>query len=277
MKFIKKLGVTCATITMMVSMTSNAGTVATETMTTALLDNYVGADGNSPSTIDAIGGSDYNIDSMTVEKTASGQVTVKVSSAFISHNTSSRYDLGDLFIMDADHYTQADQCSASDTRLGCNESSHRSTSNTVKTSNQWEYAFDLGSERDTNGVNESGELRDIAGTGHTGYINDVIQTEKLGGHRGWQVIMAQNAPDSKDTGTWNSDVGNDILTMTFNISNTTLINATQLAFRWQMTCANDIIEVVTNFKNTTSVPEPSALLLMLLAGFGLFSSRRQKV
>lgn len=273
MKFITKLGVTCATITMLASTVSYAGTVPVG----ALLDNYIGADGNSQSTQDAIGGSNYDVEWMTVDNSVSGQLTVKVKSAFVSHNTSSGYDLGDLFIMDAKNYTKAAKCSDGSGNIGCNESSHKTTSNTVKSTNEWEYAFDLGGERDTNGVDENGHLRDIENTGNTAYSHDVIKTGKNGSHRGWQVIMSENDPTSKGKGKWSSDVGKDILTMTFDISNTSLMGAAQLALRWQMTCANDIIEVVTNFKKSgTSVPEPSSILLMLLAGFGLFASRQKK-
>jgi len=280
MKFITKMGVTCTTIAMMASTLSYAGTVPTETLTSMLTDNYIGADDNSVSTKDVIGGSDYDIEWMTVDKSVSGQLTVQVKTAFVSHNTSSYYDLGDLFIMDKDNYTKADECSDGSGNIGCNENSKRTTSNTVKSTNEWEYAFDLGGERYTNGVGEDGELRDIENTGNTSYTSDVIRTGKDGGHRGWQIKMVENTPTSVGSGKWTSDVGNDILTMTFDISHSSLMGAAQLALRWQMTCANDIIEVVTNFAtppgSPTSVPEPSTFLLMLLAGFGLFASRQKK-
>ena len=275
MKFITKLGVTCATITMMASTISYAGTVPVG----ALLDNYIGSDANSVSTQDVFGGSNYDVEWMTVDNSVAGELTVKVGSQFISHNTNSTYDLGDLFLMDAAKYTKAANCADGSGNIGCNENSKKTTTNTVKSSNKWEYAFDLGGERDTDGVNETGHLRDIANTGYTAFSDDVITTEKYGDHRGWQVIMSENSPTSKGSGTWNSDVDNDILTMTFDISNVpSLMNATQLALRWQMTCANDIIEVVTNFATSppAPVPEPTTLLLMSIAGFGLFASRQKK-
>jgi hypothetical protein len=266
---------------MMASTISYAGTVPVG----ALLDNYIGSDANSVSTQDVFGGPDYDVEWMTVDNSVSGELTVKVKSAFVSHNTSSTYDLGDLFLMDAAKYTQAANCSDGSGNIGCNENSQKNTYysdgsiKTVKSSNKWEYAFDLGGERDTDGVNETGHLRDIANTGYTAFSDDVITTEKFGDHRGWQVIMSENSPTSKGSGTWNSDVGNDILSMTFDISNVpSLMNATQLALRWQMTCANDIIEVVTNFATSppAPVPEPTTLLLMSIAGFGLFASRKKQ-
>jgi hypothetical protein len=278
MKFITKIGVACTTIAMMASTISYAGTVPTG----ALLDHYIGADGDSPETQDVFGGPDYDIEWMTVDNSVSGQLTVQVKTAFVSHNTSSYYDLGDLFIMDSSNYTKADECSSGSVEFGCNESSTTTTSNTKKSSNEWEYAFDLGWQRKTDGVGVAGELRDIANTGNTEFSSDVIDTYKDGGERGWQIIMSKNAPDSVGSGTWTSDVGNDILSMTFDISNTPLMGAAQLALRWQMTCANDIIEVVTNFGSggtgtgNTQVPEPSTFMLMLLAGFGLFASRKKK-
>ena len=278
MKFITKIGVTFATVAMMVSTATYAGTVPTN----ALFDNYVGADGGYQSTQDVYGGSNYDIEWMTVDKSDSGLLTVNIKSAFISHNTSSYYNLGDLFLMDADNYTQADACSDGSGRVGCNESSHQATYYTKKSTNEWEYAFDLGGNRGSNRVEQSGNLRDIANTGNTAYSSDIIETGKNGGHRGWQVIMSENDPNAVgDGGHWTTNTSTDILTMIFDISTTPLMQASQIALRWQMTCANDIIEVVTNFKgskpgDSASVPEPGTFMLMLLAGLGFFASRQKK-
>lgn len=275
MKFITKLSLACASIAMMASSLSYAGTVPAN----ALFDNYVGADGGNQSTQDVYGGANYDIEWMTVDRSVAGELTVQIKSAFISHNTSSYYDLGDLFIMDRDDYTEADQCSDGSGRVGCNESSHQATSDTKKSTNQWQYAFDLGGNRDSNRYNQHGNLRDIANTGYTSYSSDVIKTGESGGHRGWQVIMSKNAPSAVGSGGhWSTNTYSDILTMTFDISASTLMDAAQLAFRWQMTCANDIIEVVTGPKSgNTTVPEPGTLMLMLLAGLGLFASRQKQV
>lgn len=285
-----KVGLFCIFLgTVSASMTSIASTVATETLTSELYDNYIGADGDQVSTTDAYGGSGYDVEWMTVDKSVSGQLTVKVKSNFIS-NTSSGYRLGDLFIMDEANYTEAAACTGSGMsgKVGCNESSNSGVTNpVVQTGNEWEYAFDLGGGRDTNGLNktDSGDLRDIS-TGNVNYSDDVIDTSKDGGHRGWQIIMVENDPTAVEptggaSNIWSTNTNTDILTMTFDISGTTLMDAAQLALRWQMTCANDIIEVVTNFTTTspggsTSVPEPSTFLLMLLAGFGLFASKQKR-
>jgi hypothetical protein len=295
MKFITKIGVTCATtIALIASTTGYASTVATETLTSELYDNYIGADGNEVSSVDAYGGSGYDVNWMQVERTLAGVLTVKVNSNFIS-NTSSGYRLGDLFIMDEANYTEAAACTGAGMsgKVGCNESSNSNvTSPVVQTTNEWEYAFDLGGGRDTNGLNKtgSGDLRDISGSGNVNYSDDVIDTSKTGGHRGWQIIMVENDPNAVEptgglSNSWETTTNNNLLTMTFDISNTSLMDAAQLALRWQMTCANDIIEVVTNFTTSgggggggsTSVPEPSTFLLMLLAGFGLISYRQKKV
>lgn len=284
MKFITKLGVTCATVAMMASTMSHAGTVnpttPTETTTSWLHDNYIGADGNAVSTQDVYGGSNYNIEWMSVDKSVSGELTVQIKSDFVSHNTSSYYDFGDLFIMDADKYEAAADCTDGSGNVGCNESSHSSTSNVVQSKNEWQYAFDLGWQRKTNGSNVTGNLRDIENTGYTNFTDDVVSTYKDGGHRGWQIIETKNAPTSVGTGKWTSNVADDLLTMTFDISGTSLMDAAQLALRWQMTCANDIIEVVTNFVvkpgKPQPVPEPSTMILMLLAGFGLFAARKKQ-
>jgi hypothetical protein len=283
MKFITKIGVACTTIAMMASTFSYAGTVTSE----VLLDNYIGADRDEVSTVDSYGGDDYDIHSMQVSRTIdgnSGELSVTIDSNFISFNpTKSGIKLGDLFIMDIDNYNPATACDDGSGNVGCNENNKMNEGDTVKSQNVWEYAFDLGGNRNGlqgDGVNITGDLRDLS-TGSVAYSDDIITTYK-DHHRGWQAIMVQNTPDSvDDSGIWSTN-GN-LLTMTFDISNTSLMGAAQLALRWQMTCANDIIEVVTNFTTSggggggsTPVPEPSTLLLMLLAGFGLLASKHKK-
>jgi hypothetical protein len=78
MKFITKMGVMCTTIAMMSSTLSYAGTVPTETLTSELQDNYIGADGNQVSIQDIYGGSDYNIEWITVDKSVANELTVQV-------------------------------------------------------------------------------------------------------------------------------------------------------------------------------------------------------
>lgn len=289
MKLITKFGVVCATVAMAVSTVSFAGTVTT----TELNDQYIGAFGNYSSTKDYSpynSDANYDIHWMQVEKTINGNqgsLTVSVNSNFIAHNDNSSFSFGDLFIMDAAGYQKADACTDNEgnAAFGCNEYSEKttsgSTSNVSLSPNKWEYAFDLGgtssnsARNDSYVSNETGRLREID---QNNYNSQIISTTS---ERKWQAIVVSNNADRVGWGNWSTNVSDKLLTMTFDISGTALMDAAQLALRWQMTCANDIIEVVTNFKTPGSkpkpVPEPTTIALMLLAAFGFYASRKRKV
>lgn len=292
MKFIKKLGVTCATVALMVSSASYAGTVSSA----KLYDNYIGNSYGDYSRTDYMpnnSSAHYDTNWMTVDKSAQGILTVQIDSNFIGYD--SVFKLGDLFLMDGNNYQTADTCAGRTGRAGfrgCNEDSYD------KETNMWEYAFDLGLNLDSystknsesNYNNMSGTLRkintsanDVSAVGGK-YHDDVYTSSQLktenSGVRGWQIVDVKGS--AKDVGvfgnndSWSTDVKKQLLTMTFDISGTALMNTNQIALRWAMSCANDIIEVVANVKSGKSnpVPEPSTIVLMLLAGFGLFTARK---
>ena len=81
---------------------------------------------------------------------------------------------------------------------------------------------------------------------------------------------------------WNSawsnwSAGNGKVSFTFDVANTALATANQIAFRWTMSCANDIIEGLVSVRdpdNQVKVPEPQTLLLMLLGMAGIAYRRK---
>ena len=287
MKFINKLSAVCAALTVVASSLSYAGTVTT----TQLEDNYIGANGGKYYNVDYSPNdatANYDIHWMQVAKTINGNqgsLTVTINSNFVAYNNDSDYKFGDLFIMDAANYTQADACTDNKGKaaFGCNEYSvtpqGKHPHGAKESPNKWQYAFDLGWERKNSyadDINKNGQLKKID---QNNYANSLITTSS---NRKWQAIMVNdNAVNTVGNGSWNTNIASKLLTMTFDISGTSLMGAAQLALRWQMTCANDIIEVVTNFKSgnsgSTPVPEPGTLMLMLLAGVGLFSARKKMV
>ncbi|MBL4941955.1 MAG: PEP-CTERM sorting domain-containing protein [Colwellia sp.] len=291
MKFITKLSAMCAAITVIFSSMSYAGTVAS----TKLADNYIGANGGHSFNVDYTPNNvtaNYDTHWMKVFRTlnddGTGSLKVKIKSNFVSYNNESGYDFGDLFIMDAANYTLADACTDNkgNTAYGCNEYSVTPNGATphagVKESpNQWQYAFDLGDSRDRSyGKNDKqqGDLRELYQGAD--YKKSLITTSS---DRKWQAIkVSDNVLNANvgNGGKWWTKTNKDFLIMKFDITGTSLMTAAQLALRWQMTCANDIIEVVTNFKSgkpgPIPVPEPGTLMLMLLAGVGLFAARQKK-
>lgn len=288
MKFITKVGVTCATVAMMASTISHAGVVTTG----QLGDHYIGAYADQSSTSDYMptNNPNYNTHSMQVSRIINangnqGSLSVTVNSNFVGYN--SIYKLGDLFLMDGANYNTAASCidDTGATARGCSENSYTAGTN------KWEYAFDLGLDLDdstnnstSNYNNEDGQLRQIDTSGSvessgSAYHQSVNTASQLKGGRSWQIVDAKSSSAAVGAGggKWNTDVSSKLLTMTFDISGTSLMDADQIALRWAMSCANDIIEVVANLKApATSVPEPSTLLLMSLAGLGLLASRQKK-
>jgi len=299
MKFITKIGVACTTVAIMASTSSYAGTVVT---TGTLLDTYIGASANNTSTTDATPNSNYDILGMKVSRDISAKLlTVEVNSNFIGYNSS--FQLGDLFLMDEANYTAAASCK-NNTAFGCSENSYTSGTN------KWEYAFDLGLDLDStstnnstsNYINQTGQLIDIEsggsvtdpGSAYHQSVNTSSQLKGGGGSRYWQVvdIITPNGSTSNPAtpssavgagGNWSTDIGLQTLTMSFDITGTSLLTVDQIALRWAMSCANDIIEVVADLRTSsgggggsTPVPEPSTFMLMLLAGFGLFASKQKK-
>jgi len=287
MKFITKLGATCAIAAMMASTISHAGTVVT---TGKLFDNYIGADATTSSVVDSIPDDNYDTKWVKVSRDLSAKsLTVKVKSNFVGYN--STYKLGDLFLMDGANYNTAASCLGGTAR-GCNENSYTSGTN------KWEYAFDLGLDlndanatNSTSNYNETGQLVKINTAGditsassiYHQSVNSSSQLKDSNPGRSWQIVDVKtpgtlNAGSAVGAGgSWNTNTDKKFLTMTFDIGGTSLMTSDQIALRWAMSCANDIIEVVANLKApTTSIPEPSTLLLMSLAGLGLFSSRQKK-
>jgi len=264
---------------------------------TQLMDNYVGADGNTVSYKDytPISNDNYNTHWLAVERVLSGpnneyaQLNVTVHSNFVSYNEDSRYKFGDLFLMDGNNYEMADTCDDGSGRVGCNEytevaSGETVSGATVKSNNNWEYAFDLGGDRKYSSDNlESGKLRAIDADDQDRYEYSVNST---GDNRDWQAIYVKNPDGDRSTttvgsgGKWKTDTSNDFLMMSFDITGTTLASANQIALRWAMTCANDIIEAVAHFRpskpgTNTAVSEPGTLMLLLLSAFGLFATRKK--
>ncbi|MDX2367620.1 MAG: PEP-CTERM sorting domain-containing protein [Colwellia sp.] len=284
MKFITKIGAACTTIAMMASTISYAGTVTTG----QLGDHYIGAYAETTSTSDYMptNNPNYNTHYMQVSRITNGNqgsLSVTVNSNFVGYD--SIYKLGDLFLMDGANYNTAASCLGGTAR-GCSENSY------TPGTNKWEYAFDLGLDLNdstknstSNYNNEAGQLRKIDTDGDitsssSAYHQSVNTASQLIGGRGWQIVDAKSSNSAVGSGgTWGTDVASKLLTMTFDISGTSLMDSEQIALRWAMSCANDIIEVVADLTTpggSTAVPEPSTFLLMLLAGFGFFASRQKK-
>lgn len=75
-------------------------------------------------------------------------------------------------------------------------------------------------------------------------------------------------------GNWVVDEANGKISFNVDITGTSLLLADSMGVHWGMTCGNDVIEAEHQFE--TSVPEPSALTLLLLGLIGTTRLRRKK-
>ncbi|HBY86958.1 MAG TPA: hypothetical protein DEO86_13915 [Colwellia sp.] len=99
------------------------------------------------------------------------------------------------------------------------------------------------------------------------YHNDsssVQDGQVIAGNKIGTGIDSAWSVDRQNTGS-NRD-NYDVISFSFNVNGIDAFqNASQLAFSWAMSCANDMVHGVVNVNRPTSVPEPTTLLLMLLA------------
>jgi len=248
----------------------------------ALVDNYIGGTGYHGSTSQDVFGSGYDTKWMQVKRTQDSDgnsfLDVFINSTFVSKNKAGGINFGDLFLMDGSNYQTPDNCTIDgEIKVGCTDTLHSSD-------NKWQYAFDLGGARTKSNDKldyddrRDGKLREIPSTN---YDNSFITSDNYysGGYsRSNQIVLVKNLNTVRGYGKWWVDTSDNILAMSFNITNTSLASASQIALRWAMTCSNDIIEGTVNLASAkpTAVPEPSTLFLMFAAFAGLAIRQKQQ-
>jgi len=272
---------------------------ATDVTGETIMDNYVGAGHSSD-----VKGYEYyyDTDKMVVSRDvdASGTTTtlnVDIFTSFYRFIGNNDIVLGDLFMAtDAASSTpwspfgnpwdpEGDEPYVDD---------RFSTTNNSNTGTNWNYAYDLGGDRDTTSGNGKLKSRDDSQK----FASENLKDSTNG--RDQQAVMVRNdgLQQHNDSSSWsvdnssyytkqhsyiyknneyfyNTDYGK--VSFSFDVTGTALATANQIAFRWAMTCANDIIEGVASFAptdNSTAVPEPQTVILMLLAMGGLIYRRK---
>lgn len=284
-------------------MTSSSVTLATE----VIVDNAPGTGNGTTggfsyigkgSRNDHIGGSNFDVYNMTVNRSEAGLMTVRINTDFVDINgerqRGDRYYYGDLFMSTTgwdptgsavDGYQQ---------------------DNAFNTGTQWDYVYNLDDVRSNRGsfVDENGgTLAALAAydlnateqvcvrwrhgrcqrseTRFTDRDNFEYGDERR--ERGAEHLYKVDDPAAVDfsqgltRGSVEANTGGNFLEFVFDVSGTDLATAEQIAFHWTMSCANDVIQGVADFAKTTTTPEPAALGLLLLGlgGMGVMRHRRR--
>jgi hypothetical protein len=252
---------------------------------TVINDNYIGAG----YTGDVKGDENiYDISQMEVSRTGT-QMTVDIFTNFVGNNDDYGIVFGDLFM--STNVTNFDSPwkpnSANDTWNNTNWNyaytiadwqasnwSHNDRNNTSNGYGRLVSGFDSTdlqySNNSTNRHNQGVALKNSTYIGNYQSTNayDTI-------HSGGNDYDADSAYLQSHWNQWTA--GNGKISFTFDVANTALATANQIAFRWAMSCANDIIEGLVSVRdpdNQTTVPEPQTLLLMLLGMAGIAYRRK---
>ncbi|MBL4802321.1 MAG: PEP-CTERM sorting domain-containing protein [Emcibacter sp.] len=213
---------------------------------------------------DHLGGRNYDVYSMEVTRSDAGIMTVRINTRFVAYNDQD-YVFGDLFM------------STTGWNPTGNASNGYQADNAFNTGTQWDYVYDLNGARDQTGDDfdtSSASLHALNGTNDFEYGTYRGNDEHL-------YRVGENAKDGKiaggsvETNVDYNNKSNSYLEFVFNVSNTDLASAQQIAFHWTMSCANDIIEGVIHFAGN-KVPEPAALGLLLLGLTAVGFARRRK-
>ncbi|WP_321395406.1 PEP-CTERM sorting domain-containing protein [Emcibacter sp.] len=245
---------------------------------------YIGAAQGGYYGVDSIGGFNYDVFGMTVDRADNGMMTVRIYTEFVDHV--GEYDFGDLFMS-----VQSGSDTAAWKPTGSAPFNNDEFNNSGEDTT-WEYAYNI-----NNGSNNpnSGQLVSIddPSSSSSYEFGTVRYTGGSANEHIWALDDQRECvryrssgrcrtygPDAEyytnigGAGTANKNTSQDYLEFAFDVSGTALASATQIAFHWTMSCANDIIEGVVDFR-PPQVSEP-AMFGLLLAGLGGIAYRRRK-
>ncbi|OKY27971.1 PEP-CTERM sorting domain-containing protein [Thalassotalea sp. PP2-459] len=227
---------------------------------TEINDNYVGAGYNG----DVNGrNSVYDIQKMVVQRSGS-TLTVDVFTNFAGKNGYNGIEFGDLFMSTDLPVNMGGWKTWQDSKTD------RYSKYNNNTTTNWNYAYELYEHDRDNSTQGRGRLV-------SGFDNTDVRTSNSSSHRQNQAVSLggyNNVHTNYGDDNWHAN--NNKITFSFDVAGTALETATQIAFRWSMTCANDIIEGLVSIADDQSVeiPEPQTLMLLLLGFAGLALRKR---
>ncbi|WP_417316653.1 PEP-CTERM sorting domain-containing protein [Emcibacter sp.] len=213
---------------------------------------------------------------MTVDRDANDIMTVRiytntVNSVGSSHPGGNVY-FGDLFMS-----VKSGSDTAAWQPYGSGPAYSSDDFNDPGNDTTWEFAYDLNGARYSYGSSStSARLREIDDPSDSGsfdmasYRNHIY---KVDDGESTDVSGSTNIVNMNRTGF--AGEGSNYLEFIFDVGNTALATANQIAFHWTSSLAKDVIEGVVDFDTPPQVSEPAALSL-LLAGLGGVAYRRRK-
>ncbi|WP_448550359.1 hypothetical protein [Thalassotalea fusca] len=257
---------------------SSSMSFATDIPATEIMDNYVGAGYDK----DVYGNVHrYDTDKMIVSRTGT-MLNVDVYTSFYNNIGQDGIRLGDLFISDGSLFDPAWQPTG-----GAPHNADRFSRNNNNTGTDWNYVYDLGGDRgntsgwgrlksnfNNNEVMVSNDYHNNSRYNQAVMLKDRSHHVKHNGYTHWSVDDSYSY--AKKIG--DKNVGYGKVSFSIDVAGTALANATQIAFRWAMTCANDIIEgmvSVSTDPNTTPIPTPQTFLLFVLGIAGIALTRKK--
>lgn len=232
--------------------------------TTVMVDDRESSGDSDASGYDSI----YNIDQMNVSWSSDETITVDIFTNFANLNNgvtnNNRYNEGSKNIV------------YGDLLMGLRDSSGANSY----------YAFKLGGDRYSKGhVNSStstGGLYAINGVYTSGQYHGTDKTGRVFGRATNNIKLGTNTSwgTSQSTRTNEWGVSQGKVSFSFNVAGLDMFqNATSLGLSWAMSCFNDSVGgtyAVQRSVPVVGVPEPTSVVLMLIALGGLVYRRRNK-